>query len=69
MKLIMIQRVIMVLAGCCDQIRCRGKIVMHTGDNPGYATQIIRYIDEGKIIILLSNNAYKNFDEIIRQLE
>ena len=46
-----------------------GKIVMHTGDNPGYATQIIRYIDAGKTIILLSNNAYKNFDEIIRHIE
>ncbi len=46
-----------------------GKIVMHTGDNPGYATQIIRYIDAGKTIILLSNNAYKNFDEIMRHVE
>ncbi|MDQ3681967.1 MAG: beta-lactamase family protein, partial [Bacteroidota bacterium] len=46
-----------------------GKIVMHTGDNPGYATQIIRYINAGKTIILLSNNAHKNFDEIIRHVE
>ena len=46
-----------------------GKIVMHTGDNPGYATQIIRYIDAGKTIILLSNNAYQNFNEIVRNIE
>jgi CubicO group peptidase (beta-lactamase class C family) len=46
-----------------------GRIVMHTGDNPGYATQIIRYINAGKTIILLSNNAYKNFNEIIRNIE
>jgi ribonucleotide monophosphatase NagD (HAD superfamily) len=42
---------------------------MHTGDNPGYATQIIRYIDAGKTIILLSNNAYQNFNEIVRNIE
>ncbi len=46
-----------------------GKIVMHTGDNPGYTTQIIRYIDAGKTIILLSNNATENFEEIIRPIE
>jgi hypothetical protein len=45
-----------------------GKIVMHTGDNPGYATQIKRYIDAGNHNSSI-NNAYKNFDEIIRQLE
>lgn len=45
-----------------------GKVVMHTGDNPGYKTQIIRYIDPHKTIILLCNNAYGNFDEIIKKL-
>ncbi len=46
-----------------------GKIVMHTGDNPGYATRIVRYIDARKTIILLSNNAFENLDKIIRQVE
>ena len=46
-----------------------GKIVMHTGDNPGYKTQIIRYIDKKRTIILLNNNAHSNFSTIIRQLE
>ncbi len=45
-----------------------GKVVYHTGDNPGYATQIARYIDRGKTIIVLSNNAY-NTSAIIRDLE
>ncbi|HEX6847387.1 MAG TPA: serine hydrolase domain-containing protein [Chitinophagaceae bacterium] len=46
-----------------------GKIVSHTGDNPGYKTQIIRYIDKKKTIILLNNNAHKDFSSIARQLE
>lgn len=46
-----------------------GKIVMHTGDNPGYKTQIIRYADKKKTIILLNNNAHSAFASIIRQLE
>ena len=46
-----------------------GKIVLHTGDNPGYKTQIIRFTDQQKTIILLSNNAYKNFESIIKATE
>ncbi|MFN2440749.1 MAG: serine hydrolase domain-containing protein, partial [Chitinophagaceae bacterium] len=46
-----------------------GKIVMHTGDNPGYSTQIVRYIDAGKTIILLSNNEYKDFPVLVQQIE
>ena len=46
-----------------------GKIVSHTGDNPGYKTQIIRYIDKQKTIVLLNNNAHANFGNIIKQLE
>jgi len=46
-----------------------GKIVSHNGDNPGYKTQIIRYIDKKKTIILLNNNAHPDFAFIIRQLE
>lgn len=46
-----------------------GKIVSHTGDNPGYKTQIIRYIDKKKTIIVLNNNAHRDFNSIIKQLE
>ena len=46
-----------------------GKIVQHNGDNPGYKTQIIRYIDKKKTVILLNNNAYSNFNSLIKQLE
>ena len=46
-----------------------GKIVSHNGDNPGYKTQIIRYIDKKKTLIVLNNNAHKDFNSIIRQLE
>ncbi|NVJ85469.1 MAG: beta-lactamase family protein [Algoriphagus sp.] len=33
-----------------------GKMVMHTGDNPGYKTMIVRFIEENKTIIVLNNN-------------
>lgn len=46
-----------------------GRIVSHTGDNPGYKTQIIRYIDKKKTIIALNNNAHKNFSLVMKQLE
>ncbi len=46
-----------------------GKIVSHNGDNPGYKTQIIRFIDKGKTIILLCNNAHENFGVILRSME
>lgn len=40
-----------------------GQVVSHTGDNPGYQTQIIRYIDANKTIILLNNNPYPGFSD------
>src|SRR6186713_394615 len=46
-----------------------GKIVQHNGDNPGYKTQIIRFIEKRKTIILLNNNAHRDFNSIIKQLE
>ena len=46
-----------------------GKMVQHNGDNPGYKTQIIRFIDKKKTIIVLNNNAHRNFVSIIQQLE
>jgi len=42
-----------------------GKIVLHTGDNPGYKTAIIRYIDSDKTIIVLSNNASGRINSIV----
>ncbi len=46
-----------------------GKIVQHNGDNPGYKTEIVRCIDKKKTIIVLNNNAHKNFASIIKQIE
>ncbi|HSU28517.1 MAG TPA: serine hydrolase domain-containing protein [Chitinophagaceae bacterium] len=45
-----------------------GRIVYHNGDNPGYKTEIIRYLDKRKTIILLNNNAHDQFGEIIKML-
>jgi len=45
-----------------------GRVVSHTGDNPGYKTQIIRYIDKNKTIILLNNNAHPGFSAMIRDV-
>jgi CubicO group peptidase (beta-lactamase class C family) len=42
-----------------------GKIVYHTGDNPGYRTQIRRFIDANKTIILLNNNAHEDMPVIM----
>lgn len=46
-----------------------GKIVQHDGDNPGYKTQIVRFIDKKRTIIVLNNNALKSFDRLIMQLQ
>lgn len=43
----------------------RGRLVMHTGDNPGYHTQIIRNIGRKKTIVVLSNNAYDKMKELV----
>jgi CubicO group peptidase (beta-lactamase class C family) len=42
-----------------------GKMVSHTGDNPGYKTIIVRYIEENKTIIILNNNAQKNMIKLV----
>ncbi|WP_057937141.1 serine hydrolase domain-containing protein [Algoriphagus resistens] len=42
-----------------------GKMVMHTGDNPGYKTIIVRYIEENKTIIILNNNAYPDMMRLV----
>jgi CubicO group peptidase (beta-lactamase class C family) len=47
----------------------QGKVVYHTGDNPGYKTEIIRFIDQKQTIILLCNNAHENFEQVISGME
>jgi len=46
-----------------------GKVVYHTGDNPGYKTEILRYIDQDKTVIVLCNNAHKKFDDLVKDVE
>ncbi|NOS90919.1 MAG: beta-lactamase family protein [Cyclobacteriaceae bacterium] len=45
-----------------------GKIVLHTGDNPGYKTEIIRHLGENKTLIILCNNAHRKFPELVATL-
>jgi CubicO group peptidase (beta-lactamase class C family) len=45
------------------------KIVLHSGDNPGYKTQIIRFLKSKKTLIVLCNNAISRFPEMIKALE
>jgi hypothetical protein len=47
----------------------KGKVVYHTGDNPGYKTEIIRFIDKKQTIILLCNNAHENFEQMVSGME
>ncbi|MCS4435248.1 serine hydrolase domain-containing protein [Aquiflexum gelatinilyticum] len=42
-----------------------GKIVSHTGDNPGYKTLIMRFIDQNKTLILLNNNYHEANTELV----
>ena len=46
----------------------KGKIVLHTGDNPGYKTEIIRHLNENKTIIVLCNNAHEEFAKLLTTL-
>jgi CubicO group peptidase (beta-lactamase class C family) len=41
-----------------------GRVVFHTGDNPGYSTMIVRFIEAKKTMIFLCNNAHPKFDEL-----
>lgn len=43
-----------------------GRIVEHSGDNPGYRTHIRRYLDQEYTLILLNNNASDRMDEILK---
>ena len=42
-----------------------GKMVLHTGDNPGYKTIIIRFIEDRKTIIVLNNNSHPDQMRIV----
>ena len=46
-----------------------GKIVRHSGGNPGYTTHIIRYIDADKTVIMFSNNAHEKFETLLKAIE
>lgn len=41
-----------------------GLKVRHTGDNPGYKTLIVRFIEENRTILILNNNAYVHMKEL-----
>lgn len=40
------------------------KVIYHTGGWPGYRSIIIRFIDQGKTVVVLSNNEYDSFDKL-----
>ena len=46
-----------------------GRIVWHNGDNPGYKTQIMRYLGKNKTLIVLCNNASDQFQNLINQVQ
>ena len=46
-----------------------GKIVWHNGDNPGYKTQIMRYLGKNRTLIILCNNASDEFNNLVKQLQ
>lgn len=45
-----------------------GLIVWHNGDNPGYKTEIMRFIGKQKTLIILCNNASDQFENTIQQI-
>ncbi len=46
-----------------------GTIVEHTGDNPGYQTKIVRYTDSQQLVVVLCNNAHKQMDTLLNNIE
>jgi hypothetical protein len=46
-----------------------GKVVQHSGDNPGYKTEIVRFIDTDRTVILLCNNAHERFEKLLGALK
>ncbi len=45
-----------------------GKIVWHDGDNPGYKTLIMRFLDQKRTLIILCNNATDEFVNLTNTL-
>ena len=45
------------------------KIVWHNGDNPGYKTEIMRFLNLQSTLIILSNNYSDRFENIIKQIQ
>ena len=45
-----------------------GKIVWHNGDNPGYKTLIMRFVDQHRTLIVLCNNATDEFVNLTNSL-
>jgi CubicO group peptidase (beta-lactamase class C family) len=45
-----------------------GRFVHHSGGNPGYNTHIVRYIDANRTIIMLCNNGYDKFSELLNSV-
>lgn len=46
-----------------------GRVVRHSGGNPGYITHIVRYIDRNRTIIILCNNQHGKFGELLSGAE
>ncbi len=46
-----------------------GNVVWHNGDNPGYKTKIIRYLDKNRTLIILCNNASDQFENISNEID
>lgn len=46
----------------------KGKIVWHNGDNPGYKTLIMRFVDQHRTLIVLCNNATEEFVHLTNDL-
>lgn len=46
-----------------------GKVVWHTGSNPGYKNIIIRYRDINKTVIMLCNMVPEHYDALINNIE
>ena len=46
-----------------------GKIVSHSGSNPGYKTVIVRYLDEGQTLIMFCNNAHQQFEALQKAID
>ncbi|WP_373524475.1 serine hydrolase domain-containing protein [Aquiflexum sp.] len=42
-----------------------GKVVSHTGDNPGYKTLIMRFTDKNSTLILLNNNYHEANNKLV----